>query len=467
MQSTTRAIVFATPRAFAAAVLATFVLAPCGALAQSAASEVDAASTVADTSAAPTTCTYPATVLCGLNCTNPSVVMCGLDNPRGLGFDEAGALYVAEAGRGNAGADPVTLRDDAHPDQALPRNCVNAGEAHSCGPTGAISRWWNGVQERFATGMPSGLSLQFGNSRLGPNAVSWLEVGRPSRRGAYVPIGLWDDPNLRATANYPALGAGFGQVARVRTSGEWEYVFDMAAYVATLPCDDGSPAWCDEKEVDRGFPDSNPYAILARPDHLVALDASANALLRVNNAGKPSLLATFPLVPKPPVTACVSNAVDPADSVPTTVVRGPDEAYYVGEHTGNPFYAGNAKVYRVVPGEQPTVFLSGFTTINGIAFDATGENLYVLQFFSPLVCGYNPGGSGKIIRVHHPHQLDETRTAFVTGLMKPTALTVGPDGAIYVSNKGTPNPTTRTVNGQTKTTVIIGTGEVLRFEVAP
>jgi hypothetical protein len=312
--------------------------------------------------------------------------------------------------------------------------------------------------------MPSGLSLQFGNARLGPNAVSWLEVGRPSRRGAYVPIGLWDDPNLRATANYPALGAGFGQVARIGTSGEWEYVFDMAAYVATLPCDNGSPAWCDVKEVDRGFPDSNPYAILARPDHLVALDASANALLRVDNAGKPSLLATFPLVPKPPVTSCTVAAVI-ADSVPTTVVRGPDEAYYVGEHTGFPFYAGNAKVYRVVPGEEPEVFLSGFSTINGIAFDATGENLYVLQYFSPPVCGYNPGASGKIIRVHHPHQLDETRSVFVAGLMKPTALTVGPDGAIYVSNKGTPNATTNAT--KTKTTVNVGTGEVLRFEVAP
>src|SRR5204863_10151546 len=62
-------------------------------------------------------------------CTNPAAVMCGLDNRRGLGFDAAGALYVAEAGRGNAGADPVVLRDDANPGAALPSNCVNNGEA--------------------------------------------------------------------------------------------------------------------------------------------------------------------------------------------------------------------------------------------------------------------------------------------------------------------------------------------------
>ena len=62
-------------------------------------------------------------------CTNPAAVMCGLDNPRGLGFDAAGALYVAEAGRGNAGADPVVLRDDTNPGAALAANCTNNGEA--------------------------------------------------------------------------------------------------------------------------------------------------------------------------------------------------------------------------------------------------------------------------------------------------------------------------------------------------
>jgi hypothetical protein len=398
------------------------------------------------------------------SCSNPAAVMCGLDNPRGLGFDAAGALYVAEAGRGDAGADPVVLRDDAHPGAALPSNCTNNGEAFSCGSTGAISRLRNGVQERFATGFPSGLSLQNANARIGPNAVSWLEVGRPSRRGAYVPVGLWDDPHHRADNYPPPFDTGFGQVARVAPSGDWDYVFDMAAFAASLPCDDGSPVWCDEKESDRGFPDANPYSILARPDHLVALDASANALIRVDNAGRPSLVATFPLVPKPPVTACSASGPI-ADAVPTSVVRGADEAYYVGEHTGFPFYAGNAKVYRVVPGEQPTVFLTGFTTINSIAFDATGENLYVLQFFSPPVCGYNT--PGKIIRVHHPGQLDETRSIVVPTLTKPTALTVGPDGAIYVTNRGTPNLTTTVtvVNGKsfTKVTSTIAVGEVLKF----
>jgi hypothetical protein len=405
-------------------------------------------------------------VISNPSCTTTNAVMCGLDNPRGLAFDGAGALYVAEAGRGNASSgDPVVLRDDANPAAALPSNCINNGEVFSCGPSGAITRLWQGIQERIATGLPSGIWLQNANARIGPNGVSWLGVGRPSRRGIYVPVGLWDDAKNRAT-NYPAsIGAGFGQVIRVDASGEWEYVHDVAAFVVTLQCDTGTTQWCDEKEVERGYPDSNPYSMIARPDHLSVLDASANALLRIDNTGRMSLLATFPLVPPPETTTCASSGPI-ADSVPTAVVIGPDEAYYVGEHTGFPFYAGNAKVYRVVPGEEPTVFLRGFSTINSIAFDATGENLYVAQYFNPLVCGYMR--TGVVIRVHHPSQPDETRT-LVSTVMRPTGLVVGPDGALYVTNKATPvtMTTTTKVNGVTYTrvTAAIGIGEVLRFEL--
>ena len=400
------------------------------------------------------------------------VMMCGLDNPRGIAFDEAGALYVAETGRGNApDTDPVILRDDGNPAAALPVNCVNAwrGVQQSCGTTGAISRLWRGVQERVATGFPSALWLQNGNAQLGPNAISFLTVGPPARRGAYVPLGLWDDPSDRA-ANYPMpLGAGFGQVAQIGASGEWQYVADIAAFVETLPCEPGS-ASCDIREQGRGtHPDSNPYAIVARPDHLVVVDPSANAMLRVGVSGKISVLASFPLVQPPAVTSCAMAGVV-AGSVPLSITIGPDDAYYVGEHTGFPFYAGGAKVYRVQPGDEPTVFLTGFTAINGVAFDATGENLYVLQYFSPAVCGYNPANSGAIIRVHHPGQPDESRSTLITGLTRPTSLTVGPDGAVYVTNRAVPAPVTTSTPGPdgtplTRITVTVRTGEILRFEV--
>jgi glucose/arabinose dehydrogenase len=65
-------------------------------------------------------------------------VMTGLDNPRGLAFAKNGELYVAEAGRGGTG-----------PCQVL------RGVTACYGPTGRISRYWQGQQKAVVTGLPS------------------------------------------------------------------------------------------------------------------------------------------------------------------------------------------------------------------------------------------------------------------------------------------------------------------------
>jgi sugar lactone lactonase YvrE len=54
--------------------------------------------------------------------------------------------------------------------------------------------------------------------------------------------------------------------------------------------------------------------------------------------------------------------------------------------------------------------------------------MYVLQYASfPFF-----GGPGSVIRVAP----GGTRTTVVTGLVHPTAVRVGPDGALYVTNHG-------------------------------
>ncbi len=92
-----------------------------------------------------------------------TVVMCGLDNPRGLTFGHFG-LYVAEAGKGGLGlATPQCFTG-----QAGGRRCYGA--------SGAISRLWNGTQERVATGLPSHANL-LGRQAIGPNDIAL--VGGP------------------------------------------------------------------------------------------------------------------------------------------------------------------------------------------------------------------------------------------------------------------------------------------------
>jgi len=360
----------------------------------------------------------------------PTVVMTGLDNPRGLAFAPEGGLYVAEAGRGGAGPCLVIM-----------------GGAFCYGPTGAVTRLRNGIQERVATGLPS-LVGPNGVAQAGPNDIAFLGVGQ-----AHLTIGLQTDPARRELLG--DVGGGFGQLVHLAASGKWRFVADVAAYEVAHNPDgrlnaDGTPNL-----------DSNPYGLLAVPGRHVVTDAGANALLQVHASREISLLANFHARgTSPPRPSFAPLPFDQfTDAVPTSVAVGPDGAYYVAELTGVPFTDTRANVYRVVPGEPARLFLiddaciGGFKAVLDIAFDAPG-NLYVLQHSTGAV---QQGGPGILIRVT-PSQ-DEgdicaryragTRTTVLGGLVFPTSVAVGPDGALYVTNRGRS----------------VGTGEVLRLDV--
>jgi hypothetical protein len=306
------------------------------------------------------------------------VVMTGLDNPRGLAWGPEGGLYVAEAGSGGTQPCFVVQRGPF----AVPT---------FAGSTGAVSRLWHGVQERVATGLPSYTEgAPSGVAATGPHDIAFL-----GRGNARVAIGLGNDPMRRATC--PGLGPMFGWLAQVPTSGNWRLDVDVAAYESTANPDGGIP------------PDSNPYGLLAEPGATIVAEAGGNDLLRVGANGSISTLAVFP---------SRSNSTRGTDSVPTSVAVGPDGAYYVGELTG--FVPREAKVWRVVPGQAPTIFESGFTTIIDITFGADGT-LYVLEF--------DPGNLWRV-------PANAPRSLVATGFIAPGSVTIGSDGAFYVSNCG-------------------------------
>jgi hypothetical protein len=327
----------------------------------------------------------------GAGAATTSVVMSGLDNPRGLAFGPEGALYVAEAGRGGPGP------------------CILLRGAPQCyGPTGAVSRLWRGEQERIATGLPSYGSAA---STTGPHDISFL-----GRGGAYVTIGLGFEGQPR-TALGDIAEQQLGWLVHLPASGGWQPIADVAGYEFTT-----NPGG--------GVLDSNPYGILAEPGRRLVADAGANALLAVEANGDISTLATFPSRVQGRAT----------DAVPTAVAVGPDGAYYVSELTGVPFAAGAATIYRVVPGQAPTIAWSGFTTVIDIAFDSDG-NLYVLEHSTGPVFFALPG---RLLKVAP----DGTRTTVIDGLTRPGSVAIGPDGALYLSTHSTS----------------IGIGEVLRIE---
>jgi sugar lactone lactonase YvrE len=125
-------------------------------------------------------------------------------------------------------------------------------------------------------------------------------------------------------------------------------------------------------------------------------------------------------------------------AVPTGVVQGPDGAFYVGELTGFPFVPGAAKVWRVMPGEEPTVYAEGFTNIIDLAFDADG-NLFVLEITEGGLLNVNPEDpatmAGALYKVAPDGTVSEEEEVS-SQLVTPGGMAFGPDGELYISNNG-------------------------------
>jgi glucose/arabinose dehydrogenase len=313
-----------------------------------------------------------------------TVYLDGLDSPRGLAFGPEGALYVVETGN-------ATINGP----------CVTVARGQSCySGTGAVTRYWKGRRERVVSGLPS--IYNPGTLDItGPHDIAFL-----GRGNAVVSIGWGADPALRSGLG--ALGANFGHMIQLAASGEWRSVADVSAVeIAQNPA--GGPQ------------DSNPYGVLNEPGHRFITDAGGNSLIEVDADGATSVVAVFASLPAPP-------PFNQSEAVPTEVQRGPDGALYVSILSGVPFLAGNAAIYRVVPGQAPVVYEGGFKTITDFAFAPDG-GLYVLEFASAPVFF---GGPGRLIHVAP----GGARTVVTAALSFPTGVVVGPDGAVYVSNNG-------------------------------
>lgn len=327
-----------------------------------------------------------------------TVVMSNLNSPRGLGWGPEGALYVAEAGTTTATGACIPV--------------IEGGPVTKCySGTGSISRLWKGRQERVVSGLPSTFLVENGFA-AGPQDISLH-----GRGNAHVPIGLGNNPGIRAA--FGEAGALLGALIQLAPSGEWRVVADISGFEAFA-----NPAG--------GPVDSNPYGVLAEAGRTFVVDAGGNSLLEVSASGAVSVIATFPSTPAPP-------PFNQSEAVPTKVERGPDGALYVSTLSGVPFLAGAAAIYRVIPGQAPQLYAGGFKMITDFTFGPDGS-MYVLQFATaPLFLG----GPGALIHIAP----DGTRSTITTELFQPTGVTVGKDGSVYVSNKGT----------------LTGLGEVLRI----
>jgi hypothetical protein len=315
-------------------------------------------------------------------------VASGLWNPRGLNFAPNGDLYVAEAGKGGPGP-------------CVP-SPVPANGMRCYGETGAITLIRPNEADpgqafqRVVTGLPS---LVLGNGVVEGGATDVAFMGT----APFVTMGLGGNPLVVR----PAVGgkaALLGTLLHATPSGRYKVVADIAGTEA-LANPDGVAI------------DSNPYGVLVQPGRRIVADAGANAVIQAAANGSSAVFASWLL------------GAGVVQTVPTSVVEGPDGAIYVGLLTGFPFVQGAARVLRISSdGSSISTYAAGFTAIVDITFDAAGA-LYVLE----VIAGNGPPSPpGRLIR-QCPGGARET---LLGGLVFPGGVAIGPDGNAYLTNFG-------------------------------
>jgi hypothetical protein len=322
------------------------------------------------------------------------VVATGLRNPRGILLLSDDVVAVAEAGAN--GVFPCN-----------PPSPGTSGKPACYSETGAVTIAGHGVQHRAVDGLPS-VGPPDGSGSSGPHDLA------VTPDGLVVVSGYANNPGIRSNLGGSSHLLGTAYVVDW-SDGTRRVLGDLAAYEgAHNP--DGIPGF-------EGFW-SNPYATATDGADRLVVDAGANTLYRITPAGDVLVEHVFP-------NRTVQGATGPQEMqpVPDAIVEGPDGAFYIGELTGAPYPKGGARVYRMVPGEAPTVWATGFTNIIDLSFDTQGR-LYVLEMTRNGLLSGDP--TGRVVRV----EADGSRTEIAsTGLVFPTSLAVASDGSVYVSNK--------------------------------
>jgi sugar lactone lactonase YvrE len=300
----------------------------------------------------------------------------------------------------------------------------------------------HGHQRRLVEGLASMALEGTGNGANGPHGVYVKEKHHVfGKHHVLITNGGPTEANRDELAKANPVANLFGRVLRIGRHGDIKLLADIWGFER-----DTNP----DEEVANPAVDSNAVDVLADRGRLIVADAGGNSLLKVRRSGSIEALSVFPNRPVP-------NPLEPGEipmqAVPTGVVKGPDGDLFMSQLTGFPFPVGAANVYRVDPKTgEAVVFASGFTNIMDLAFDEDGT-LWVLEIDHDSLLGpteEDPLNStdGAIYAVDEDGTSEQLELEPGT-LTHPGGITVGKDGALYVTNKAD----------------MAGVGEVLRIEV--
>lgn len=231
-----------------------------------------------------------------------------------------------------------------------------------------------------------------------------------------------------AGSAYVAIGAPGPFVAEMPLTGEEGAVYkvDLASGAKEVLAD--LVTWEIEQNPDPATIDSNLYGAAYLDGVVYVADAGGNSIISVDVAS--GEVATFavtggleaPFLPESG-NPMRGGALE-IDSVPSSVVVGPDGRLYVSFITGGPFPAGLSPVYAYSADGTQEVFAGGLTMVTDLAFDSSGR-LYACIISANFV----EQAPGQIVRI----EPDGSINVLLDGLPIPGAIAFDAEDNLYAT----------------------------------